>query len=110
MNKAKFVIVVHIHLPDNGTRILHLTGREAWAMRELINAGEKGCTPINQPAPRWSAYIHNLRKMGVSIETITEPHGGTFAGDHGRYVLREHATIVSILDNCGGANANSQRA
>jgi len=42
----------------------------------------------DNPAPRWSAYVHNLRESGVEIETVTEPHGGDFAGHHGRYVLR----------------------
>ena len=41
-----------------------------------------------KPAPRWSAYVHELRKMGVEIETIHEAHGGKFPGHHARYVLR----------------------
>ena len=63
-------------------------GREAWALDRLRMAGPMGCTPIEQPAPRWSAYIHTLRGRGVPIETVTEPHGGEFAGHHARYVLR----------------------
>lgn len=65
-----------------------VTGRVRWALNELRNAGLTGCTPIKNPAPRWSAYIHELRGMGVEIETITEPHEGDFPGHHGRYVLR----------------------
>jgi len=65
-----------------------VTGRDRWALEELRRAGAQGCTPIDNPAPRWSAYVHNLRELGVDIETITEPHGGDFAGHHGRYVLR----------------------
>jgi len=67
---------------------LYVKGREAWALDRLRWAGANGCTPIEQPAPRWSAYIHKLRALGVPIETVTEPHGGDFAGHHGRYVLR----------------------
>lgn len=63
-------------------------GRNAWALDRLIEAGSRGCTPIEQPAPRWSAYIHRLRELGVPIETLHEPHGGTYAGTHARYVLR----------------------
>ena len=63
-------------------------GRDAWALDRLIETGPDGCTPIDQPAPRWSAYVFNLRALGVPIETVTEPHGGQFAGNHGRYVLR----------------------
>ena len=109
MNKPKFQMTVQLSETNGGTRILLLTGRDAWALRELISAGEQGCTPITHPGPRWSGYVFNLRKMGISIETVTEPHGGTFAGNHARYVLRSKATIISILDNRGGANAGSKR-
>lgn len=66
-------------------------GRDAWALDQLREAGPDGCTPITHPAPRWSAYVFNLRAMGVPIETVTESHGGEFAGNHGRYVLRATA-------------------
>ena len=65
-----------------------VTGRDRWALEELRRAGAQGCTPIDTPAPRWSAYVFNLRTLGVDIETITELHGGDFAGHHARYVLR----------------------
>lgn len=63
-------------------------GRDGWALEELRKAGLNGITSYTNPAPRLSAYVHNLRALGVEIETITEPHGGDFAGHHGRYVLR----------------------
>ncbi len=68
------------------------TGRVHWALCKLIEAGPKGCTPIAQPAPRWSHYIHCLRGLGVEIETIREPHEGPYPGTHGRYVLRSTVT------------------
>jgi hypothetical protein len=69
-----------------------VTGRTRWALEELRKAGLRGCTPIDNPAQRWSAYIHELRELGVEIETITEPHEGAFPGWHGRYVLRSGVT------------------
>lgn len=68
-------------------------GRMLWALRALMAAGPNGVTPIERPAPRWSAYVHKLRRMGLVIETIPEEHGGPFPGTHGRYVLR---TVVAI--------------
>lgn len=63
-------------------------GRDRWALEALMAAGPKGCTPYRNPAaPRWAAYVHNLRALGVAIDTITERHGGPFAGHHARYVL-----------------------
>jgi hypothetical protein len=51
-----------------------------------------GCTPIETPGPRWSAYVFDLRGMGLSIETINEPHDGPFSGTHARYVLHSSVT------------------
>jgi hypothetical protein len=77
---------------------IEVSGRVRWALDRLRAAGGKGCTPIADPAPRWSAYVHSLREMGVEIETLTEPHGGEFAGHHGRYVLR-----CRVAPDLGGA-------
>ena len=71
-----------------------VNGRDAWALKELLKARCKGCTPIHNPGPRWSSYIHNLRKMGVHIETIHETHGDPFSGTHARYVLRSLITVL----------------
>jgi hypothetical protein len=92
-NKSRFRIKVHKLKIDGSTQIMALSGREAWAMSELAKAGDDGCTPITRPAPRWSAYVHLLRKRGLAIQTVTEPHGGTFAGHHARYVLRDKVEI-----------------
>ena len=67
-------------------------GRARWALEALMAAGPEGCTPIINPAPRWAAYVHNLRCLGVAIDTITEKHGGPFAGHHARYVLACNVT------------------
>lgn len=77
--------------PEGGDAFtLYAKGRDAWALDRLGAAGPKGCTPLREPGPRWSAYVHKLRKRGVPIETVTEPHGGEFTGHHGRYILRAH--------------------
>ena len=65
-----------------------VTGRERWALECLMPAGDRGCTPIETPGPRWSAYVFDLRGMGLDIETVTEPNTGPFVGTHARYVLR----------------------
>lgn len=88
--QALFVEVLDQNPP---TRML-LKGREAWAFAELHKAGEVGCTPITRPAPRWSAYIHRLRRYGMHIESVTEPHGGPYAGNHCRYILRSSVAII----------------
>jgi hypothetical protein len=77
--------------PAEPVRIV-VYGRNRWSLECLIAAGTRGCTPIETPGPRWSGYVLNLRKMGVRIETQTEPHGGAFAGHHARYVLRSTVT------------------
>lgn len=69
-------------------RTIAVTGpRNIWALEQLIKVGPKGLTAIENPAPRVSAYIHNLRKLGLHIKTVYEPHGGEYAGTHARYFL-----------------------
>lgn len=77
----------------NGPIRVRVVGRELWALRHLIAAGATGCTPIDTPGPRWSHYIWLLRGHGICVETITEAHGGPYAGTHARYVLRTDVKI-----------------
>lgn len=71
---------------------LPLQGRLRWALDRLRQAGPRGVTPIEEPGPRWSAYVFDLRALGVDIETVHEAHGGDYPGTHGRYVLRSAVT------------------
>lgn len=78
---------------------VQIGGRDKWVLDRMRAAGGKGCTPIFEPAPRWSAYVFSLRALGLEIETVTEPHGGDYPGQHARYVLR--STVVPAWE--GGA-------
>ena len=89
------VVAIAVRL-ESGAR-LTFAGRDAWALAALIDAGERGCTPLDHVGPRWSGYVHNLRKAGVVVETIRERHGGPFAGQHARYVLRTALTVVECI-------------
>lgn len=76
-------------IEDGAVRTVWLPGRVAWAVDKLREAGEFGCTPLDTPGPRWSAYVHKLRSVfGISVETIQEQHEGPFPGRHARYVLK----------------------
>ena len=90
----RFTINVEIH-DSVETHAVVIHGSDAWELSELVKAGKSGCTPIDHPGPRWSGYVHKLRKLGIQIETIHEQHGGQFAGRHARYVLRSIVQIVS---------------
>jgi hypothetical protein len=73
-----------------------VTGRDAWALLELHRAGPNGVTPIDNPGPRWSAYVFNLRREhGLAIETVHESHRGDFPGTHARYILRSTVEIIA---------------
>jgi hypothetical protein len=83
---------------------LTVRGRDGWALQQLIVAGLGGCTPLTHPGPRWSAYVHKLRRAhGLDIATLDEAHGGAFPGRHARYVLGEH---LEILGASGGAEVS----
>lgn len=85
---------------DGTIRIVKPTGRDAWALDELAKAGPTGCTPIDNPGPRWSGYVHKLRnKYGLAIRTIEEKHAGTFAGTHARYVLQDNVECIARYGN-----------
>lgn len=88
----------HWNLNDNAWRSVWLKGRDEWALLELLRAGTRGCTPIDNPAPRWSSYVHKLRRAGLDVETVHERHGGAFAGRHARYVLHSVIEPVEVRD------------
>lgn len=89
-------------LPDGAPFVV--TGRDAWMLKELLRMGKRGVSPIDNPAPRISAYVHKLRKRyGLSIATQDEGHGGPFPGSHARYRL---ISEVSIIDERGRGASN----
>ncbi len=93
---AKLTVTARI-LPDGPA--FTVTGRNAWALLELLEAGPKGCTPISNPGPRWSSYVHILRhEYGISIDTEHEAHRGAFPGVHARYVLLSSVEILHRSD------------
>lgn len=82
---------------DGTSHEITLKGRDRWALENLMAAGEQGCTPIEHPGPRWSAYTFNLRReYRIEIDTITERHEGPFSGSHARYVARSKIEQVAI--------------
>jgi len=91
------MLTVKIKVGEDGPVVI-LRGRDAWALLALKAANDSGCTNIDNPGPRWSGYVYNLRKAGIAVETIRESHGGPFPGQHARYVLR---TPVAILEKEG---------
>jgi hypothetical protein len=92
--------VIELHAAIDGKPPQNFVGRFAWTLNELIRAGDKGCTPIANRAPRWSHYVWRLRGDGVSIETINEGHQGAFSGTHARYRL---CSSVQVLIRAGEA-------
>ena len=73
---------------DGTEREFFVKGRDRWALQNLMDAGPAGCTPIDHPGPRWSAYVFSLKnECGVEIETRHEKHGPPFEGTHARYIL-----------------------
>ncbi|MBO0334942.1 hypothetical protein J0X12_15050 [Sneathiella sp. CAU 1612] len=93
----------------DGKRITReIIGRYAWALLELKKAGKRGCTPIDNPAPRWSAYIHQLRhEYGLDIQTIWETHKGPFPGNHARYVLQSNVSLEPVDSSAEVANGKA---
>lgn len=82
---------------DNGAGVIQtytVRGQTSRTLYELVRAGPHGVTALEVStwALRLSAYIFNLRKLGLEIATLHEEHP---EGWHGRYVL---VTPVEILN------------
>lgn len=86
--------LISIRLEPGGKPIT-FRGREAWTVKRLIEAGNRGFSSFDEPAPRLSHYIWRLRRAGIEIETVSEQHGGTFPGQHGKYFLRSRLVVVT---------------
>ncbi|MFT6527179.1 MAG: hypothetical protein ACJAXG_001126 [Celeribacter sp.] len=73
---------------DDAPFTLTTKGRTAWLLDILRLTKGKGITTAELPAGvRVSSALHILRKKGVIVETVMEPHEGKYAGNHGRYFL-----------------------
>lgn len=92
---------IEVTLLSDQPRTFNLDGRLGWTLATLAKAGTKGVATVERPAPRWSAYVHDLRKMGIQIETEMEPHTGSYPGQHARYRLSCDAQVTVLTD--GGA-------
>ncbi len=90
---VKLIFTATIRKPDSTPFTVTCEGRMRWAILSLIRAGNRGCTPIDRPAPRWSDYVFKARARGFNIETIHEGHGGSFSGHHARYVIHDEVTV-----------------
>ncbi len=91
----KFIILVR-RLADGAAFMVK--GRDAWALHELIQAGPRGCAVLDNPGPRWAAYVHNLKKKhGFDIKTLREYLRGNFPGCHARYVLLSGVEIIGSV-------------
>ena len=87
-------IQLRYRIGDDGVERV-VSGRFAWTLDALVIAGEKGVTPIERPAPRWSHYVDILRdREGLAIVTLEEKHGGPFKGWHGRYILKSPVQVI----------------
>lgn len=51
--------------PETRAFAVRVRGRARWVFEALMAAGPLGRTPIDNPAPRWSAYVHDFRARGV---------------------------------------------
>lgn len=77
-----------VTLPTGEVREVHLSGRPAWLLPLLTDAGAVGLTARDLPAGlRIGGYVHRLRSQGVPIQTEHEAHFGPYPGHHARYRL-----------------------
>jgi hypothetical protein len=71
-----------------------LPKRATWFLDELVKAGANGVTTVAYPGVRVSDCLLKLRRAGIAVRTIYEPHDGEFPGRHGRYVLESAVELL----------------
>ena len=69
-------------------------GREAYTLRKLIDAGERGISSLDHVGIRLSHYVMKLRRAGITVETVPTAHDGDFPGVHGVYKLRSRVRVL----------------
>ena len=87
---------VTAELPD-GSR-LQVVGREAETLIRLVEKGPRGLRAYDFPGGppyRLSAYVFDLRAMGLAIVTDLEPHA---TGRHGVYTLVTPVRILRVVE------------
>ena len=107
MTRRKLVFTALVH-EGGSTRQITVTGQNARALLALVEAGPKGCTALEVStwAYRFAAYTFVLiHEHGLNIVTEREEHPG---GWHGRHILLDRVTIVSVTD--GAARRKPQAA
>lgn len=87
---------MQLEIEQNGetTTVFLTEGRVVWLVENLIRAGKRGITSLENPAPRIAAYVHKAKRAGVPINKVTEPHDGLYSGHHARYFIGEGVRIV----------------
>ena len=89
---------VTVRIEPDG-REIELSGRVAWMLRKLVEAGPRGLTTLDlQAGTRVSAHVFKLRRAGLSIGSKREPHGGEYPGQHSRYCLDTDVTLIEDCD------------
>lgn len=78
---------------------LTATGREAQTIIALVEAGAKGITSLEAFKAGWAvrltAYVFDLKAMGVPIRASREPHDG---GNHARYFIDGQVEVIEAFD------------
>jgi hypothetical protein len=97
--------VIELRASIDGKPEQTFVGRFAATLDALIQAGDRGLTSYEYPAPRTSHYIYRLRKDEVSIETETEAHSGPFRGSHARYRLKSTVRVAKVVRAGEASNA-----
>jgi hypothetical protein len=77
-----------------------VAGKRAMTLCALVSNGDNGVIALelsNTWALRLGAYVHDLRKQGLAIETVREPHDD-MGGWHARYVLHSPVAILGEIE------------
>ncbi|MDW9711865.1 winged helix domain-containing protein [Sinorhizobium meliloti] len=69
-------------------------GREAYTLRKLLDAGDRGISSLDHVGIRLAHYCMKIRRAGIVIETVKTPQRGEYRGWYGIYKLRSRLSVL----------------
>lgn len=99
--QGKTKLVLHFRIVGSDA-ILKVRGQEARSLAALVAAGPRGITALEVStwALRLAHYAMKLRRLGLAIEMVKEPHEGPGGKHwHGRYILKSPVEVVEVSDS-----------
>lgn len=87
---------------------IRVKGRDRWALENLINAGDAGCTPIDNPALCWSAMCSSCAVSASISKQFMRSMNALSAGHMRGKLLIPASCRIMVKEGCADENLDYQ--